>query len=160
MRAQDFLGRCGVPRRDSFENGAMLADQKIDRRYLRQAQEADTIELGLLALDDRPDFAVADRVGKGWNSVVSIRKDVRVVSRLSLFGDGTFSLRGAEAGNPCSAASRMMPTSSAFLTKRARLIAFSDIRLTKVARCGQTSCATIFCWRPKRTPRERRGRTK
>src|ERR1700722_11585686 len=91
MSAQDFLGRFGVPRHHGFEDGAMLADQQIDGRDLGQAEKTDTIELGLLALDDRPYIAVADRIGKGAvKFVIRVRKAVRIVAGLSLFGDRTF----------------------------------------------------------------------
>ena len=101
----------------------MLADQQIDRRDVGKAEKADAVELGLLALDDRPDIAVADRIGKSAvKLVVRIRKAVRIVAGLSLLGDRTFGLHERHLGQPRSAASRMMPSSSALLTKRARLI--------------------------------------
>jgi hypothetical protein len=59
----------------------MLADQQIDRRHIGKAEEADAIELRLLVLDDRPDIAIADRIGKGaMEFVVCVRKAVGIAS--------------------------------------------------------------------------------
>ena len=58
MRAYGFLGLVDIAANDGGENIAMLRDQMVYRRHVRQAQDAEPIELH----HDKVEFALANGV--------------------------------------------------------------------------------------------------
>ena len=94
MGAHGPFGHCRPPFKHGAKDSPVLLDQDIDRRAGGQAQETETVELCLLALDDIPHAAQARTFGQtAVKQVVLGDESFGIGPRVALGVDRGFQLR-------------------------------------------------------------------